>query len=40
MPVTSPAIHEVDFCAVIASAANHLISQNPAIYPFSDARVA
>jgi hypothetical protein len=32
-------IHEVDFCSQIASAINILISQNPEIYPFSDARV-
>ncbi len=34
-----PRIHEVDFCAQIAGAANHLIAQNPAIYPFHEARV-
>ncbi|MGA2032709.1 MAG: N-6 DNA methylase [Thermoguttaceae bacterium] len=29
----------MDFCSQIASAANHLISQNPAAYPFREARV-
>ena len=32
-------IHEVDFCAQMAASANELISQDPSIYPFSDARV-
>ena len=32
-------IHEVDFCAQMAGSANELISQDPSIYPFSDARV-
>jgi methylase of polypeptide subunit release factors len=32
-------IHEVDFCAQIAGAVNHLVAQNPAIYPFHEARV-
>jgi len=32
-------IHEVDFCAQIASAVNQLVGQNPAIYPFNEARV-
>jgi hypothetical protein len=34
-----PTIHEVDFCAQIAGAVNHLVGQNPAIYPFHEARV-
>jgi methylase of polypeptide subunit release factors len=32
-------IHEVDFCGVIASAANVLFTADPAAYPFADARV-
>ena len=32
-------IHEVDFCAQMAGAANALVSQNPSIYPFSEGRV-
>jgi hypothetical protein len=36
---TKPRIHEVDFCAQIASAVNNLVGQNPAIYPFHEARV-
>jgi hypothetical protein len=33
------AIHEVDFCGQVASTVNVLISQNPGIYPFREARV-
>lgn len=33
------AIHEVDFCGQVASAVNVLVSQNPTIYPFREARV-
>jgi methylase of polypeptide subunit release factors len=36
---TKAAIHEVDFCSLVASAANLLISQNPGAYPFREARV-
>jgi methylase of polypeptide subunit release factors len=36
---TKPSIHEVDFCSQIAGAVNHLVGQNPAIYPFNEARV-
>ncbi|MEI8194451.1 MAG: N-6 DNA methylase [Phycisphaerae bacterium] len=39
MASTKPTIHEVDFCAQIAGAATSLIAQNPAIYPFHEARV-
>ena len=34
-----PRIHEVDFCAQMAGAANAIVAQNPAIYPFHEARV-
>jgi methylase of polypeptide subunit release factors len=37
--VATPTIHEVDFCAQMASAINHLVAQNPTIYPFHEARV-
>lgn len=39
MPGTKPRIHELDFCSQIAGAVNHLVGQNPAIYPFNEARV-
>ena len=39
MPVSEPTINEVDFCGQIASAANVLIKQNPAAYPFREARI-
>ena len=39
MTAARPRIHEVDFCAQMAGAANALVSQNPSIYPFSEARV-
>ena len=32
-------IHEVDFCAQMAGSVNELVSQDPSIYPFSEARV-
>ncbi len=35
----SPTIHEVDFCGQVASAANVLFAQDPAAFPFGDARV-
>jgi len=38
MAVPRP-IHEVDFCAQVASAANLIVSQNPAAFPFREARV-
>ncbi|MBM4026314.1 MAG: SAM-dependent DNA methyltransferase [Planctomycetes bacterium] len=35
-----PTIHEVDFCAQVASTVNVLVSQNPSLYlPFHEARV-
>lgn len=39
MATTKPTIHEVDFCAQIAGAANLLVAQSPTIYPFTEARV-
>ncbi|MEX2141711.1 MAG: N-6 DNA methylase [Pirellulales bacterium] len=39
MPEPRPAIHEVDFCAQIASSSNSIIATNPAIFPFFEARV-
>ncbi len=39
MPVANPTIHEVDFCAQMASEINHLVSLDPAIHPFQEARV-
>ncbi len=38
-PVAESRIHEVDFCAQIASEANTLFAQDPAAYPFAEARV-
>ncbi len=32
-------IHEVDFCGQVASAANILFSQDPAAFPFAEARL-
>ena len=32
-------IHEVDFCAQMADAINQIVRQDPAVYPFHDARV-
>ncbi len=39
MTAAQPTIHEVDFCSQIASEVNVLIRQNPAAYPFKEARV-
>ena len=39
MPAIEPTIHEVDFCAQIASAANQLFAEDPAEFPFAEARV-
>lgn len=39
MPAANPTIHEVDFCAQMASAINQLVSLDSAIYPFQEARV-
>ncbi|MGA2068011.1 MAG: N-6 DNA methylase [Thermoguttaceae bacterium] len=39
MPASPPTINEVDFCGQVASAANHLIEQNPAAYPFREVRI-
>ena len=33
------AIHEVDFCTLIASEVNIFVSQNPGTFPFREARV-
>lgn len=32
-------IHEVDFCGQVASAANMLFAQDPAAFPFAEARL-
>ncbi len=39
MASTKPTIHEVDFCGQVASTVNGLITQNPGVFPFRDARV-
>jgi hypothetical protein len=39
VPVANPTIHEVDFCAQMASEVNHLVSLDREIYPFQEARV-
>ena len=39
MAIPKPTIHEVDFCSQMASAINMLVAQNPATFPFSEARV-
>ncbi len=39
MPSRRPTINEVDFCALVASTINGLVGQNPAIFPFHEARV-
>ena len=39
MPSHRSTINEVDFCALVASTINGLVSQNPAIFPFHEARV-
>jgi hypothetical protein len=38
MPL-SPTIHEIDFCAQMAGAINQVVGQNPAVYPFHEARI-
>ena len=40
LATTKLIIHEVDFCAQVASAVSQLVAQNPAIYPFTEARPA
>ncbi len=39
MPVGNKTIHEVDFRAQMVGVVNHLVEQNPAVYPFREARV-
>jgi hypothetical protein len=39
MSTVEKSIHEVDFCAQIASAANVLFAQDPPSFPFGEARV-
>jgi len=39
VPSRKPAIHEVDFCSQIASAVGVVVSQNPDMFPFREARV-
>lgn len=39
MPTATKTIHEVDFCAQMVGAINQLVAQNPALYPFHEARV-
>ncbi|MBI1900885.1 MAG: N-6 DNA methylase [Planctomycetia bacterium] len=39
MAANPTAIHELDFCGQIASAANLIVAQNPAVFPFQEARV-
>ncbi|HEY7152641.1 MAG TPA: N-6 DNA methylase [Gemmataceae bacterium] len=39
MSIERGTIHEVDFCVQMASAVNQLVAQNPALYPFHEARV-
>ncbi|MCG3131155.1 MAG: hypothetical protein FLDDKLPJ_01931 [Phycisphaerae bacterium] len=39
MSTAEQSIHEVDFCGQIASAANVLFAQDPAVFPFGEARV-
>lgn len=39
MAAAKARIHEVDFCAQMASAANQIVAQNPANFPFNEARV-
>ena len=39
MGSTRATIHEVDFCAEMASAINQFVERNPAAYPFREARV-
>lgn len=37
--MAKPRINEVDFCGQMASEANQVIGQNPAIFPFNEARI-
>ncbi len=39
MPTIEQSIHEVDFCGQIASAANQLFAEDPAAFPFAEARL-
>ena len=39
MPSPRPTIHEVDFCAQVASRTNELVNENPPAFPFHEARV-
>lgn len=39
MSTVEQSIHEVDFCGQVASAANLLFAQDPAAFPFGEARV-
>lgn len=39
MDSAKPTIHEVDFCGQVASTVNVLVSQNPSIFPFREARL-
>jgi methylase of polypeptide subunit release factors len=39
MALPKATIHEVDFCAQMADAINQIVRQDPAVYPFHDARV-
>jgi methylase of polypeptide subunit release factors len=39
MSAVEQSIHEVDFCGQVASAANALFKQDPAAFPFAEARV-
>ena len=39
MAILKATFHEVDFCSVMVSEVNHGIRQNPAAYPFHEARV-
>ena len=39
MVLSEQRIHEVDFCSQMAAAANHLVAQNPAVFPFHEVRV-
>jgi methylase of polypeptide subunit release factors len=36
---SKPTIHELDFCGQVASTVNALVSENPGIFPFREARV-
>ena len=39
MSTAEQSIHEVDFCGQVASAANALFTQDPAAFPFAEARL-